>query len=359
LERVKSLQKELNKKSIQSILITSKPNLRYFSNFEGSKGYLLVTKKRAIFLTDFRYTEAASKCVPKGMEVVDIGRKMVNWEKVLSKYKIKEIGIEDDVTTLLQYKSLRKVSKGVKFKKTYPLLLKIREKKSQEEIKILTKSQALNEKVLDTVIKKFVRPGVTEKDTAWEIEKTARELGAEKLAFPPIIAFGKNSSMPHAQPGNKRLKKGDVILIDMGIVYKGYHSDISRTFFTAKPTALQKKIYNIVLKAQEKAIAGLKPGITGEKVDKIARKVIEDEGYGETFGHACGHGVGFQIHELPSFSDGYKTRSAENAVVTIEPGIYLEGKFGVRIEDMVVITEKGPKNITKLSKKLSHTQLCF
>jgi len=204
LERIRLLQKELNKKSIQSVLITSKPNLRYFANFEGSKGYLLVTKKRAIFLTDFRYTEAARKCVPKGVEVIDIGRKMANWEKVLNKYKIQEIGIEDDAMTLLGYKSLRKVSKGVKFKKTYPLLLKIREEKSQQEIKMLAKSQALNEKVLDTVIKKFVRAGVTEKDTAWEIEKTARDLGAEKLAFPPIVAFGKNSSMRH---GRGRLRQ--------------------------------------------------------------------------------------------------------------------------------------------------------
>lgn len=347
----------MNKKNVQSLLITSEPNLRYFANFEGTKGYLLVTWKRAVFLTDFRYTEAARKCVPKDVLVFDVGKKMENWKKVIGKYKIKTLGVEDDSMTLLQHKSLKKVSKGVKFKKIYPLLQEIREKKQENEIQNIIKSQRINEKVLDTMIKKFIRAGVMEKKIAWEIEKMAYELGAEKLAFSPVVAFGKASSMPHAKPGNTRLKKGNVVLIDMGVVYKGYHSDMTRTFFTAKPTKLQEEVYETVLKAQEAAIRALRPGITGKKADKAARKIIENAGYGETFGHASGHGVGFQIHELPNLSENYTKKLKENTVVTVEPGIYLEGKFGVRIEDMVVVTQKGPRTITKYGKNLDKITL--
>lgn len=357
MDRIKTLQYALNKKNVQSLLITSAPNLRYFANFEDTKGYLLVTRKKAVFMTDFRYTEAAKKCVPKNVSVFDVGRKMENFKKLIEKYKIKTVGIEDDHMTLLQYKSLKKLSKGVKFKKIYPLLQEIREKKQEYEIKNIVKSQRINEQVLDTVIKKFIRAGVTEKKVAWEIEKEAHELGAENLAFSPIVAFGKNSSMPHATPGNTRLKKGDVILIDMGVVYKGYHSDMTRTFFTAKPTKLQEEAYKTVLKAQETAISALRPGITGKKADHAARKIIEKAGYSENFGHGTGHGVGFQIHELPNLSENYTEKIQENAVVTVEPGIYLEGKFGVRIEDMVVVTKKGPMIITKYGKNLDKITL--
>lgn len=356
MDRIKALQRELNKKNVQSILVTSKPNLRYFANFEGTKGYLLVMQKKAVFLTDPRYLEEAKKCVPKGTAVLDTGKKLENWGKLLKKYRIKTLGIEDDAMTLLQYRSFRKISKGVKFKRIYPLLQKIREKKQKEEIADIVKSQRLNEKVLNAVIKKIVRPkvkaGVSEKDIAWEIKKLAHELGAEDLAFSPIVAFGKNTSVPHHKPGNRKLRKGDVVLIDMGVILKGYHSDMTRTFFTAPPTNLQKKIYKTVLKAQEAVIRKLQPGITGKRADSIARRVIEKAGYGENFQHGTGHGVGFEIHELPNLNEIYTKKLEENAVVTVEPGIYLEGKFGVRIEDMVVVTEKGAKNITKFRKNL-------
>lgn len=357
MDRIKTLQSELNKKNIQAILITSKPNLRYFAGFEGSKGYLLVTQKKVLFLTDFRYMETAKKCLPKNVSVFDIGKKLENWKRLINRYKIRILGIEDNDMAILQYKSLRKASKKVKFKKTYPLLQEIREKKQEAEIRDIIKSQRINEKILFRVIKKIVRVGVKEREIAWEIEKLAHNLGTEGVAFSPIVAFSKNSSMPHAKPSNKRLRKGDMILIDMGVVYKGYHSDMTRTFFTVQPTEKQRKVYETVLKAQEKAIKVLHSGITGRKADKTARNVIEKAGYGENFGHASGHGVGIEIHELPNLSESYTKKFKENSVVTVEPGIYLEGKFGVRIEDMVIVTKKGPKIITKFKKDIKDAVL--
>ncbi|MBU1992537.1 Xaa-Pro peptidase family protein, partial [Patescibacteria group bacterium] len=353
-ERIKRLQQELNKKNVQSLLVSSKENLRYFAGFVGSKGYLLITKKKAVFLTDFRYIESAKKLAPKDIQVVEVEKKLSNFKTILNKYKIKEMGFEDNELSVLQFKSLKKLAKGVKFRPTYPLLQQIREGKNKAEFKTLAESQKLNEKILQTVIKKFVRVGVAEEAVAWELEKTARELGAEKMAFPSIVAFGKNSSMPHHDPGRTKLKKGNIILVDMGVVYKGYHSDMSRTFFTASPTPEQEKIYNLVLQAQEETIAKLKPGITGKKVDSVARKLIEKHGFGENFKHATGHGVGFEIHELPSFHELYKKKIQEGAVVTVEPGIYLENKYGVRIEDMVIIEHCGNRNITRFPKDIKN-----
>ena len=187
-------------------------------------------------------------------------------------------------------------------------------------------------------------------DVAWEIKSLGHKHSAEDVSFGPIVAFGKNTSIPHHKSGNTRLKPNDIVLIDMGMKYKGYCSDMTRTILPKKPTKLQNHLYNTVLKAQENALNNLKPNLSEQKIDSSARDIIEAAGYSENFGHATGHGVGLNIHESPNLNEKGKAKLKPGMIITIEPGIYLPGKFGIRIEDMALITKQGHKNLTKVPK---------
>ncbi|MBI4232764.1 aminopeptidase P family protein, partial [Candidatus Peregrinibacteria bacterium] len=189
-------------------------------------------------------------------------------------------------------------------------------------------------------------------DLARKIKELGAEFGAEDVSFDPIVGFGKNSSIVHHNPGKTKLKKGDIVLIDMGMKYQGYCSDMTRMIFTAKPSQKQKEIYEIVLKAQMAALKGIRAGISCKKADQLARKIIEDAGYGEQYGHSGGHGIGLDIHEPPSLSKNFTGNLKENSIVTVEPGIYLPGEFGIRIEDMTLVRKKGNINLTKIPKTL-------
>ncbi|MFA6992444.1 MAG: M24 family metallopeptidase, partial [Candidatus Gracilibacteria bacterium] len=190
-------------------------------------------------------------------------------------------------------------------------------------------------------------------EVVWKIKELGQKFGAEGVSFDPIVAFGKHTALPHHEPDFTKLKKGDIVMVDMGMKYKGYCSDMTRMIFTAKPTTKQKEIYNLVLKAQENALDKIRSGVSGKKADAFARKIIEKAGYGENYGHAGGHGVGLDIHESPSLSENYKKSIKENSVITIEPGIYLTGEFGIRIEDMAIVKKSGLKTLTRISKKLN------
>ena len=228
---------------------------------------------------------------------------------------------------------------------------------SSEAIKLLIKSQRINEKVF-LEIKKIVQKHVEQKkrtpiheiDLAWRIKELGNKYGAEDVSFDPIVAFGKNSAIPHHMPGKTKLKKGDIVLIDMGMKYKGYCSDMTRTFFTSKPKQEHLDIYNTVLEAQLNGLKKIKAETTGKNADAYSRDIIKKAGYAEAYGHAGGHGIGLDIHETPSLSENFTKKFKENTVVTVEPGIYLAGKIGVRIEDMILITKNGNKNLTKITK---------
>jgi len=355
-------------KKPDAFLITNKSNIAYLSNFTGSSGFMLLTKNLKYLFTDFRYIERAKNTIKKGINIVDVTKLWKNeetlkksWHKILRKHKVKILGIEESNLTLERFKKFKKISKikskKISFSNISGKIENQREIKSPTEISLIRRSQKINEKTF-ILINKFIhlslaqnRP-ITEMDITWKIKEIGYSLGAEEVSFDPIVSFGKHTSMPHHLPDKTKLKKGDIILIDMGMKYKGYCSDMTRMIFTNSPTPEQKKIYNLVLKAQETAIKKIKAGITGKAADSYSRNIIIKAGYEENYGHAGGHGIGLDIHEIPSLSENYAKKLKENSIITVEPGIYLEGKFGIRIEDMVLVKKTGVENLTKIPKKI-------
>jgi Xaa-Pro aminopeptidase len=343
----------------EAFLITSHSNIKYLSGFSGSNGFMLITKKRKILFTDSRYIEEAKYIIPKSIQLENITKVWKNpkelkkhWQKILKRFRIKKIGFEGFSLTVNRFKKFKSISPKIKFYDASETLEQLRAIKTKKEISLIRKSQKITEKTF-LLIKKFIQRNKSKKlreiDIAWEIKKLGFTLGAEDISFEPIVAFGKNSSRPHHHSGNTILKKGDLVLIDMGMKYKGYCSDMTRIIFTAKPTKEQKKIYNIVLKAKETAIKKIRPNSIEQKIYSTAQEIIEKNGFGKYFEHGLGHGVGLEIHESPSLTDKGKNRLKQNMITTIEPGIYLPGKFGIRLEDMVLITEKGVEKITKIN----------
>lgn len=333
-------------------LITDPSNIAYLTNFTGSNGTVFLTHKKLFLLTDARYTRVAQKVVPKGVEVIVTSRLLEELEKLKKKLTIRTIYFDAHNVSVFKHKLLQKALKGLRpsagFIEQYRIV------KTKQELGLIIKSQRINEQVFKKIIQ-HLKAGKTEKQIAWEIEKTGRELGADGISFEPIIGFGTNSGSPHHMNTKKKLKKGDMVLIDMGMEYKGYCSDMTRTVFTQPPTPLQEQIYNTVLEAQVTAEKALKANIKGSTADKIARDIINKAGYGHLFTHSLGHGIGLQVHEAPTLSIGSDNLLPEGTVVTVEPGIYREKSFGVRIEDMVIIKRQKAENITKIPKKIQES----
>lgn len=348
-ERIKNLQRKF--KSGEAILITSASNVFYLCGFTGTNGQILISSEKAYFLTDFRYLRVAKNVLPKNVALVNVHSFKETLNQLLMKEKCQKLFFEE---TDLSYSRFKNFQKNLKVKKLMPSLDVVeafRIIKSEQEILLITKAQRIAEKVFKEV-RKNLRIGMTELEVSWQIEKLGRQFGADCISFPSIVCFGSNSGSPHHQCGKRKLKKGDLVLIDMGMKYKGYCSDMTRMIFTQKPTPLQQKIYNLVLEAQETTIQKLKVGVTGKMADGWARTVITKAGYGKTFGHALGHGIGLDVHELPYLSTNFPGKLPANTIVTVEPGIYLENSFGVRIEDMVLIRPDRVINLTKIAKKI-------
>ncbi len=345
----------MKKTPIQAKLITNRSNIAYLSGFTGSSGFILITKNKTYLFTDSRYIERAKSTIKKGIEVINVTRVWrnpeelkENWQKILKKHRTKVIGVEEENITVAKLKKFKKISrikgKPIKFTDISGEIEAKREAKSEKEIKLIKKSQQITKKILEEIIKKYITPSsskksasVSEIDIVWKIKEMAHKLGSEDVSFEPIVAFGKNSAIPHHQPSKTTLKKDDVVLIDMGVKYKGYCSDMTRTILPKTPTQEQKEVYATVARAQKEAIKKIRAGITGKRADSFARSIIEEAGYGEYYEHAGGHGIGLEIHEAPSLSQNYTKKLKKNSVITVEPGIYLPGKFGVRIEDIVHI----------------------
>jgi len=348
-----SLKKINQIKKTEAYLVTDKININYLSNFTGSSGVLLLTKTKSYLLTDFRYEKVAKNQLPSKTELIITATPLEDLQTLLKKNNITTVYFEENDLTYRKYQKFKKSLKKIKFLPAESPTLVNRVQKTPAEIKLIIKAQRIAEKTFKDVRKK-IKIGQTEKEIAWEIEKMGRENGADDVSFPPIVAFGNNSSSPHHQNSSKKLKKGDLILIDMGLKYKAYCSDMTRILFTAPPTSKQRKIYQIVLKAQKEAIKKLKPGITGEKADKVARDIIAEAGYEKEFGHSLGHGIGLQVHEAPYLSTRYPKPIPNNSVVTVEPGIYLQNSFGIRIEDMVLVKHNKVESITKIPTKIEN-----
>ncbi len=320
---------------------------------KSSAGMLLIFKECAYLIIDFRYIEKARNTV-KNCTVMEQENLTEQINSLMKKHNAKSLAVESMDMTLSRMSFLEKKFPDIEFIKSDELsnnIYDMRTIKSTEEIEKIHKAQKIAEKAFDEILG-FIRPGVTEREIALKLDNCMLENGAEGLSFETIALAGANTSMPHGVPGNYKVKNGDFVLMDFGAVYDGYHRDMTRTVCVGQPSEKMGKIYDIVLKAQLEALKKVKSGITGSELDGYARDIIDESGYGDFFGHSLGHGVGMEIHEFPTASSKSETILKENMVVTVEPGIYLPGEFGVRIEDFVVVTENSHQNLTNCPKKL-------
>ena len=334
-------------------LIISPENRRYFTSFASTDGYLLVTKNRAVFITDSRYIEAAEKTVT-GCEVAlqkDIALQIGDFFKA---EKVRTIGIEASRLTVSQLSAFSEKLADFEFVKTNELdtyIESLRTVKGFAEIENIKAAQRIAEKALVHACE-FIKEGVSEKDVQLELDFFMLRNGAEALSFETIAVAGKNTSMPHGVPSDYKIQNGDFITMDFGAVVNGYHSDMTRTVALGFAADEMKKVYNTVLKAQVESIPKYRAGVSCFEADKAARDIITEAGYGDYFGHGLGLGVGLEIHEHPSVSPRSESILREGMVVTDEPGIYIPDSFGVRIEDMIYITADGNMNLTEAEKEL-------
>jgi len=348
--------------SNHAAMITSQVNRRYITGFKSSYGVVVITKDRNYFLTDPRYYEKAVEVVStcKVVEVDDLKDKGLEEQLkyIFIKHQIETVSVENQSLTLSMLEKYKKMLPQIEFDTSARLsdtITKKRAVKSQEELEKIVGAQRIAERAFAKLTTKL-KVGMTEKQIAAILNYYMLELGADGPAFDIIAASGKNSAIPHATPTDKPLEQGDFLIIDFGAVVDGYHSDMTRTLVIGKPSDSMKRVYDAVKSANEDAMRAVRADITGKLLDNVARATFEAWGYAEYFKHSLGHGVGLEVHEKPTLSIKSQNHSTlkENMVVTIEPGLYIPGKFGVRIEDMVVVTKKECINLTKTTKTLIH-----
>ena len=335
-----------------AILITSPYNLRYFTGFKGGEGTALIGKDFRILFVDSRYTVAAKSEAPD-FDVIEFagGKRIESIKQKLSEYNVLTIGFENLVMTVAELDRYNNDIKNVELSSVGDRLNLLRMIKTDEEIDCLRHAEKIGDLAFEKVLSR-IKTGVSERDIAAEIEYQMRLLGADGASFETIVVSGIKSSMPHGMPDGKKLERGDFVTMDFGCIYNGYCSDMTRTVVMEKATDEQIKIYQTVLNAQLVGLETICAGIQGKTADNAARGIISDAGYGKFFGHSLGHGVGLQIHELPNLSPMSNIILEENMVISCEPGIYIEGLGGVRIEDIVVVKKNGIDNLTSSPKNL-------
>lgn len=350
------IEQFLEQEQLDAVLVSNRYNVRYLSHFTGDTAYLYISKKRRVLMTDSRYTTWARGEV-KGFEVFEVNRE-TSYEKKLARLmeeeKIASIGFENEKMIYSDVIKFQNQSKNVRGLNWIPLdkrLDALRQIKDAKELECIAKAESIGDSAFSHIIREL-NVGMTEQEAAWEIEAAMRRNGAEGLSFETIAVFGDRTAMPHAVPSKRKLEKGDLVVMDFGCIYQGYCSDMTRTVVMGQASMPQKKMYNIVLEAQLQALSAIRGGICACEVDRVARRIIEDAGYGQYFGHGLGHSVGLYIHESPSLAPKDKTVLQENMLETVEPGIYVPDFGGVRIEDLVVVKGNGCENLTHSTKEL-------
>ncbi|MBO0467696.1 aminopeptidase P family protein [Enterococcus plantarum] len=348
--RVNKLRALMKQNDLSSFLITSPYNLRYLTNFTGTTGLALITLDKAFFVTDFRYTEQAAEQA-QGFEIIqNAGPIYDEVVAIAEREELTNLAFEETFVSFAEYSLLEEIT-PCDLIPVAGLIEELREVKDEEEIAIIEKACGIADlgfKHILTVIK----PGMTEIEIANQLDFYMRSLGASGVSFETIVASGLRSAMPHGVASEKVIEKGDLITLDFGCYYQGYVSDMTRTFAIGEPDSQLKDIYQIVLEAQLKVLDEAKPGLTGIQLDAIARDHIASYGYGEAFGHSTGHGIGLEIHEGPNVSFRADKQFVAGNVITDEPGIYIPGLGGVRIEDDLLITNEGNRVLTHSPKEL-------
>ncbi len=357
-DRLSRLRPKLGEQGLDAIFISSPENRRYLSGFTGSAGYLLIPAAPAevgVLATDFRYTEQAGQQAPD-FRVFRLTGESGWFPKLIGEMGVKKVGFEAQHLTYDAYQGLVKSLKEAapaeppSLVPTTGIVEGLRAVKDAGELAALQQAIDISDRALDEIAP-TIRPGETERQVAWRIERRMRELGAESVSFDLIVAAGPAGAMAHHSPDDRPIQAGEPIVIDMGAKASGYCSDLTRTFYIGKRAdETYRKVYDTVLAAQLAALATVRPGMTGKEADALARKVIEEAGYGENFGHSLGHGVGLAVHEGPTAGPRSTNVLEEGMVFTIEPGIYLTGWGGVRIEDVIILEREGARPLSHALK---------
>lgn len=336
-----------------ALLVMHMPNVRYLTGFTGSSGVLAVAGGARALFTDGRYTQQAKEEV-EGARVVNAqkGSTVEAGLEWLRAHKVRTLAIEAERTTVAAHGALRKAAKGLRLKATTGLVERLRMVKDAAEIAQLRAAVNLGSSLLETALNALRMPAVTESEIAAEIEYSARRRGAEGMAFDTIVASGVRSALPHGRASHARVPERGFVLFDYGVILGGYCSDMSRTVFVGEMKRAERRLYESVLEAQRAAVSAVRAGATAESVDAAARKVLEKARVAQYFTHSCGHGVGLEIHEPPRLGERQKQPLEAGMVVTVEPGAYVPGRGGVRIEDMVLVTERGCEMLTPTPKEL-------
>ena len=340
-DKLRKLREKLDELELDAMLVSTPENRRYLSGFTGSAGYLLVTQEHAVLATDFRYVEQAGAQAPE-FRIERISGGAAWLPKLTDSLGVRRVGFESQDMTIATHSAFSKAIEEADVKarpdlaSTDAIVDRLRAFKDAEELELLAKAVAIADQSFEHVAPGIV-PGVTEKEVSWELEKAMRERGADIIAFDIIVGSGPNGALPHHLADDTVIRDGDAVVVDMGARYQGYCSDLSRTIIAGEPDETFRKVYDTVLRAQLTAEEQVTEGMTGAEVDAIARDVIAEAGYGEHFGHSLGHGVGLAVHEFPRVGPNSEDVLGNGMVFTIEPGIYLTGWGGVRIEDIVVL----------------------
>ncbi len=351
INRLHELRAAVAAAGLDALLILRPENRAYITGFTGSAGWVAVTAEKAYLITDFRYIEQATQQAPHFEIVRQTADAGVVLAEKMQELGLKRLGFERDYVTVALYDGLKAALAGVELIPTNQMVEELRQVKDAHERDLMQRASEIAEHAFLHILN-LIKPGISEREIALEMEHYMRKLGADGLAFDTIVASGTRSSLPHGRASAKLIAKGDFITMDFGALYQGYCSDMTRTVVVGQPSDKQREIYAIVLDAHMQALNAVRPGPLGREIDAIARQVISDKGYGEFFGHGLGHGVGKVVHEGPSCGARGETALRPGHVITIEPGIYIPNWGGVRIEDMVMVTEDGFHNFNRTSKQL-------
>ncbi len=348
-ERLERLRERMAERNLDAMLVSNADNRRYLSGFTGSAGFLVITPEEAILATDFRYFEQVAREAP-GFRLAKVETRLADLlPGLLGDLGVERLGFESEHVTVEQHRDWSSVTDNVEWLALKETVEQLRAIKEEAEIEALRRAVALTDAAFAHLLA-VIRPGMAETQVAWEIEAYMRVHGASKVAFDLIVAAGPNGALPHARPGSHIIQEGEPIVIDIGCVFDGYCSDMTRTVSLGEPSAHYLEVWEIVLRAQEAVEAAVRPGLTGIEADARARSIIEQAGYGEQFGHGLGHGVGLAVHEKPRAGRLSEDVLEAGMSLTIEPGIYLPGEFGVRLEDLAIIWPEGIEVLTQSPK---------